>query len=140
MEQLPFVIEKSARISRLVDALLGATPAIEADRAVLLTESYRSTEDLPIIKRRSAAFMHILKNIPITIRDNELIVGSNSISSRACQIFPEYSYEWLEKELDTLAVRDADPFYASEETKARLREIFPYWKGKIHMKGGHKHA
>ena len=58
-------IEKSPRIQKLVDALYTKLPEIEADRAVLLTESYRMTEDLPIIKRRSHAFSHILKNIPI---------------------------------------------------------------------------
>lgn len=130
MERLPFVIEKSERITRLVDALYRAMPEIEADRGVLVTESYRATEHLPIIKRRSAAFMHILKNIPIVIRDDELIVGSNTLSPRGCQVFPEYSYEWLEAEFDTVATREADPFYISEETKARLREVYPYWKGK----------
>ncbi|MBQ8351773.1 MAG: glycyl radical protein [Clostridia bacterium] len=130
MEQLPFVIEKSERIPKLVDALYRAMPEIEADRGVLLTESYRETEGLPIIKRRSAAFRHILQNIPIVIRENELIVGSNSQSPRGCQVFPEYSYEWLESEFDTVATREADPFYISEETKTRLREVYPYWKGK----------
>ncbi len=130
MEQLPFVITKSERIPRLVDTLYSVMPEIEADRGVLLTESYRATEGLPIIKRRSAAFMHILKNIPIVIREGELIVGSNSLSPRGCQVFPEYSYEWLEAEFDTVGTREADPFYISEETKARLREVYPYWKGK----------
>ena len=130
MEQLPFVITKSERISKLVDALYKNMPEIEADRGVLVTESYRATEHLPIIKRRSAAFMHILKHIPIVIRENELVVGSNSKAPRGCQVFPEYSYEWLEAEFDTVATREADPFYISEETKARLREVYPYWKGK----------
>ncbi len=130
MENLPFVIEKSARITALVDDLFSVMPTIEADRGVLVTESYMATEHLPIIKRRSAAFMHIVKNIPITIRRGELIVGSNSMSPRGCQVFPEYSYEWLEAEFDTVAEREADPFYISEETKARLRAVYPYWKGK----------
>lgn len=130
MESLPFVIQKSARIPKLVTALYSAMPEIEADRAVLLTESYRQTEDQPVIKRRAAAFRHILQYIPITIREGELIVGSNSLAPRGCQVFPEYSYTWLEAEFDTIATRVADPFYISEETKARLREVYPYWKGK----------
>ncbi len=130
MEQLPFVIEKSARITKLIDDMYAVMPEIEADRGVLITESYQSTEHLPIAKRRSAAFMHILRNIPIVIRDGELVVGSNSKSPRGCQVFPEYSYEWLEAEFDTVATREADPFYISEETKAALRRVYPYWKGK----------
>ncbi len=130
MENIKFVIEKSERIEKLKADLYAKMPEIEADRGVLVTESYQATEGMPIIKRRSAAFAHILKNIPIVIRDNELIVGSNSIAPRGCQVFPEYSYEWLEAEFDTVEHRSADPFYISENTKERLRKVYPYWKGK----------
>ncbi|MGM9643781.1 MAG: glycyl radical protein [Eubacteriales bacterium] len=130
MSQIKFVIEKSPRIQRLIDHLYANMPEIEADRAELVTESYKATEGLPIIKRRSAAFRHILENIPIVIRPEELIVGSNSIAPRGCQTFPEYSYEWLEKEYDTIATREADPFYISPTTIDRLNKVYPYWKGK----------
>ena len=130
MENIKFVIEKSARIDKLISAMYEKLPEIEADRGVLVTESYKATEDLPLIKRRSAAFAHILRNLPIVIRDNELIAGSTTVTPRGCQVFPEYSYEWLEAEFETVATREADPFYISEETKARLREVYPYWKGK----------
>ena len=130
MENIKFVIEKSERIQKLIDALYEKMPEIEASRGVLVTESYKATEELPIIKRRSAAFLHILRNIPIVIRDGELVVGSATVSPRGCQVFPEYSYEWLEAELDTVSTRAADPFYVSEKTKETLRNIYPYWKGK----------
>lgn len=123
-------IPMTDRIRRLIDNLFAEMPQIEADRAVLITESYKQTENLPIIKRRALAFRHILENLPITIREDELIVGSNTQKPRSCQVFPEYSYEWLEGELDTVATRSADPFFISEENKKKLREVFPYWKGK----------
>ena len=105
-------------------------PVIESARAKLITESYKETEGEPIITRRAKAFAHILHNIPIIIRDNELIVGSSTIAPRGCQTFPEFSYEWLEAELDTVATRTADPFEIAEETKAELKEADKYWKGK----------
>ena len=130
MSKIKFIIEKPPRIQRLVDHLYANMPEIEADRAELITESYKQTEGQPIIKRRSAAFRHILENIPIVIRPDELIVGSNSIAPRGCQTFPEYSFEWLEKEYDTFATREADPFYISPSTVERLKKVYPYWKGK----------
>ena len=130
MENIKFVIEKSSRIQKLIDNLYEKMPEIESARGKLVTESYKATENLPIIKRRSAAFRHILKNIPIVIRDNELIVGSATVAPRGCQVFPEYSYEWLLGEFDTVSTRAADPFYISEKTKAELREIYPWWNGK----------
>ena len=130
MENIKFVIEKSARIDKLVDALYEKMPEIESARGILVTESYKATEDLPIIRRRSAAFAHILENLPIVIRDDELVVGSATVAPRGCQVFPEYSYEWLEAEFETVATRSADPFYISEKTKEDLRKAYPYWKGK----------
>lgn len=123
-------IEKSARIDKLINDLFENMPEIEADRAVLLTQSYKQTEGEPIITRRAKAFYHILKNIPITIRPGELVVGSATKAPRGCQVFPEFSYEWLLDELDTISTRSADPFYISEDTKSVLREVYTYWKGK----------
>ena len=123
-------IPKSPRIQKLVDALYEHMPVIESARAKLITESYKETEGEPIITRRAKAFAHILHNIPIIIRDNELIVGSSTIAPRGCQTFPEFSYEWLEAELDTVATRTEDPFEIAEETKAELKEADKYWKGK----------
>ena len=123
-------IKITPRVQMLRDMLFENMPQIEADRAVLVTESYKTTEHLPVIKRRSHAFRHIMENLPITIREGELIVGSNTKMPRSCQTFPEYSFEWLETELDTVATRSADPFYIDEETKKTLREVHKYWKGR----------
>ncbi len=123
-------IPRTERIKKLIDNLYAKMPVIEADRGILITESYKATEGEPIISRRAKAFMHICKNLPITIRDYELVVGSNTINPRGCQVFPEYSFEWLESEFDTVETRSADPFHISDETKASLHEVYKYWKGK----------
>lgn len=123
-------IPKSPRIDLLKKSLFANKPRIEADRAVLLTESYKATEELPIIERRAKAFSHILHNLPVTIRENELVVGSNTVMPRSCQTFPEYSFQWLEDEFETISERAADPFEISEETKQKLRDAYKYWGGK----------
>ena len=123
-------IPKSDRIPRLVENLYKKMPEIESARAILITESYKETENEPMIIRRAKAFEHILKHIPIIIRDEELIVGSTTIAPRGCQTYPEFSFEWLEPEFDTVATRSADPFYISEQTKKELKEVHKYWKGK----------
>ena len=123
-------IPKTERIQRLVDHLYEHMPVIESARAKLLTESYKATENEPIITRRAKAFAHILRHIPIISREDELIVGSSTLAPRGCQTYPEFSYQWLEDELDTVETRSADPFYIAEETKEELREVHKYWKGK----------
>ena len=123
-------LAKSARIDRLKEDLFRKMPEIESARARLLTESYKSTEGEPTIIRRAKAFYHILKNIPIVIRKDELVVGSTTIAPRGCQTYPEFSFEWLEKEFDTVATRTADPFFISDAAKKEIAEADKYWKGK----------
>ena len=114
-------IAKSERITRLVEHLYAKMPEIEAARAELITESYKMTEGEPVIMRRAKAYAHILENIPIIIRDEELIVGSTTIAPRGCQTYPEFSWEWLEAEFETVETRAADPFYISDETKKKRK-------------------
>lgn len=123
-------IAKSPRIPQMIEYLFAKMPVIEADRAEIVTESYRETEDEPIIIRRAKAFKAICEKLPMVIRPLELIVGSNAIAPRGCQMFPEYSYEWMEQEYETVATREADPFYIADDTKKRLHEVYKYWKGK----------
>lgn len=130
---MKFVIEeceKTPRIGKLVEDLFRKMPQIEHYRAVLYTESFRNTEGEPMVLRKAKAFYNVCKNIPIVIRDGELVVGANSVSPRSCPTFPEFSFEWLEAEFETVAKRSADPFEISEESKAALREVHKYWRGK----------
>ena len=55
-------IPKSDRIPKLVENLYAKMPEIESARAVLITESYKQTENEPMIIRRAKAFQHILEN------------------------------------------------------------------------------
>ena len=130
MERLKFVTEKSTRIEKLIDQLFVEMPEIETARAELITESYMATENLPIILRRSAALAHILENLPVVIRDHELIVGSATVTPKGTQVFPEFSFEWLESEFETISEREADKFRISDESKDTLHRVFEYWKGR----------
>nr|WP_304710131.1 glycyl radical protein [uncultured Acetatifactor sp.] len=123
-------IPKMDRIPRLVAHLYAKMPEIESARARLITESYKATEDKPVIMRRALAFAHILDNIPIIIREGELVVGSSTIAPRGCQTYPEFSYKWLEGEFETVTNRKADPFYIADRTKKELLEADAYWEGK----------
>ncbi len=123
-------IQKSDRIQKLIDDLYSGTPTIESTRAEIITESFKSTEGMPLYLRKSRAFRAIVEKLPVVIRDDELIVGCNSFARRGCQTFPEFSNKWLEDEFDTIATRSADAFYISDETAAKLKEVHKYWQGR----------
>ena len=122
--------EPTDRVKRLKQRIIDATPTVEADRAELITEAYRAHEKEAPVMRIAHANEHILNHIPITIRPDELIVGSATLTDRGCQLFPEYSYDWVAAEFDTMATRKCDPFEIPEDTKHRLEKVFEYWPGR----------
>ena len=120
----------SPKIQKLIDDLYGKNPEVEAERACLLTESYKTTEALPMVLRRAKALEHILENMTLVIRDGEMIVGNLTAAPHSTQIFPEFSCKWLVPEFDTLAKRKGDVFNINEDAKAKLASVFPYWDGR----------
>ena len=122
--------EPTERVKRLKRAIVDAIPYVESERAVLVTESYKETEGLSPIMRRAKAAEKIFNNLPITIHDDELVVGAITKNLRSTEICPEFSYDWVEKEFETMGTRVADPFQIPKDTAAELHEAFKYWEGK----------
>lgn len=118
------------RIEKLRQVIIDAVPQVESERAVLITQSYKETEGQPTIIRRAKAVEKIFNELPITIRDNELVVGSITVNPRSTEICPEFSYDWVEKEFHTMHNRMADPFEISEKVQHELHDAFLYWDGK----------
>ncbi len=119
------------RVEKIKARFLATTPEICGERAKLITECYKETEGQPMSLRRAKALEKILLGMSIRIEDDELIVGNQCSMPRSAPVFPEFSCDWLEAELDTLEKRSADVFLISEDVKKNLREdVFPYWKGK----------
>ncbi|WP_034632528.1 glycyl radical protein [Maridesulfovibrio bastinii] len=128
--EIPKSVGASERIKKILDRFLNTSPAICAERAVLITEAYKETEGQPMPVRRAKALEKILSNMSIFIQDDEVIVGNQCSMPRSAPIFPEFSCKWVEAELDRLEKRTADVFLISEDVKTKLRDAFSYWDGK----------
>ena len=118
------------RVVRLKNMILHAKPYVESERAVLATQAYQENEQLPAIMRRARVVEKIFNELPVTIRPDELIVGAVTINPRSTEICPEFSYDWVEKEFNTMEHRVADPFIIPKKTADDLHEAFKYWPGK----------
>ncbi|MBN1270689.1 MAG: glycyl radical protein [Candidatus Aminicenantes bacterium] len=120
------------RIAGLKQRSLQAVPRISTERAVLITEFYRSKKadmvSAPV--RRALAFKHILENKKIHIDPDELIVGERGPAPQETPTYPEITAHSLE-DLDILDKRPKISFKVSEKTKKIYREkIIPYWRGR----------
>jgi len=121
----------TTRIEEFRQSYLDAKPSISVHRALAFTLSHQNTEGEAVIVRRAKAFLAVCKNIPVTVFPGELIVGALGEFLKTGVICPEYSWKWVEEEMNSFESREQDPYCINEETKQILREqIFPYWRGK----------
>ena len=121
----------SDRIQLLKSGLFENKREVSLERALLYTQSYKETTFDSTIIRRAKATAHVLDNVEISIRNEELIIGNRTTKPRSGIISPEMDPYWINDELDTLDSRPQDTFTISEEDKKIYREVlYPYWSGK----------
>ena len=121
----------SQRIEAFKKSYIELKPSISAKRAAIFTESHKHTEGQAVIIRRAKAFKAVCEQIPVTIFDGELVVGAIGEFRKAGIVCPEYSWQWVDHEMDSFASRTQDPYCIDDLTKHQLRrDIFPYWQGK----------
>ncbi len=122
----------NTRIQQLREQSLSAIPRISAERALFVTEFYKSAlaQQVSVPVRRALAFKHIMANKKICINDGELIVGERGPAPKAVPTYPEITVHSIE-DLEILDSRPKVWYKADEETKRIYREeIIPYWTGK----------
>lgn len=124
--------EPSDRIKENVAYVTSFDSEIDPDRALLVTESYKETENEPIMIRRAKSFLKTVSSKTLYIKPNELIVGNLAFKPLSSMIYPEYSYDWIIDEMENQPFdqRELEPYVITEETKEKLRSIKDYWLGK----------
>ncbi len=121
------------RIGRLRKRMQKRQASICSQRAVLFTQSFQRTEGLDYGLRKAMAFAYTLDHMDIYLEPDSMIFGNQASRDFAAPVFPEYSIDWVVKELDEFDQRSGDAFQVSEEVKKDIRQIAPYWTGHTHQ-------
>ena len=120
------------RIKKLREQSLNAENRLSAERALLITDFYKSgiANSEPIPVQRALSFKYILENKAICINEGELIVGERGPGPKMTPTYPEICIHSL-KDLKILNDREKVSFKSDEETlKAYKDVIIPYWTGR----------
>jgi pyruvate formate-lyase/glycerol dehydratase family glycyl radical enzyme len=121
----------SARVERLRQRIIDAPRELCVERARYLTQSMAANWNLPPLTRMSMALEHILENVSVVIRDDELIVGCRTSKLSGAPLFPENKSRWIEGDLESLGQRVLQEVLITEEEQRELRDdILPFWRGK----------
>jgi trans-4-hydroxy-L-proline dehydratase len=122
----------SERVRKLREQSLNAIERISAERALLMTQFYRSDEahELSAPVKRAKAFEYLLKNKKICINEDELIVGERGPAPKETPTYPEINLHSI-RDLEILNSREKVSFRVDEEVKNIYeKEIIPFWNGK----------
>ena len=128
MENVEHFGTLTERMKEFREEVLDEKPYIDAQRAILATLSYKENLNQPRVMVRAKMLEKVLDNMSIYIEDKSLLAGNQATKNRNAPIFPEYTMEFVMKELDQFEKRDGDVFYITEKTKEQLREIAPFWQ------------
>jgi formate C-acetyltransferase len=109
---------------RSLDAVRTGKIPVSVEKGVLMTESFRATEGLPMVVRNARALEHVLANVPVFIEPDELIAGNLASKPGAVELSCLWS-TWPESELDALA---ASGFVMDEADRPRILEMNDYWR------------
>lgn len=119
------------RVEKARQNYVNVKPHISYERAELWTESFMKTEGEPMCIRTAKAFYDTCDKMDVHIFDGELIVGATGEFRKCGILTPEFSWKWVDKEMDTFDKRPQDPYDMTDEQRDFVRKnIFPYWKGK----------
>lgn len=119
------------RVEKARQKYIQNKPSISIDRAKIWTESYKRTEGKVPCLRSAIAFYDTCKQLPVHIFEGELIVGAIGEFRRCGILTPEFSWKWVDKEMDSFSKRPQDPYIITDEQRQYVRQyIFPYWKNK----------
>lgn len=128
MENVEHFGTLTERMKKFREEVLDEKPYIDAQRAILATLAYKENLNQPRVMVRAKMLEKVLDHMSIYIEDKSLLAGNQATKNRNAPIFPEYTMEFVMKELDQFEKRDGDVFYITEKTKEQLREIAPFWQ------------
>lgn len=125
----------SDRVLRMFDAIRDyGSPRAALDRAVLFTESFKTTEGQPLPLRWAKALAHVCENLPVAIFDDELIVGRpNTWLGRYGLVYGELDGSLLKAAAEasvTQAGQKGAIAMTDEDRRVVEEVLYPHWNGR----------
>ena len=123
----------SDRVARLKERYRNSMFVLDAERALIVTESYKTNRHKPPMIRKALALQDVCQKMTVRVEEDELIVGNIGKHYKGTTMWPEDDgMEWLYDELET-GVFDArefqdEPMEFPQDERDLLYTIRDFWK------------
>jgi len=131
-----WTIEEFPRLKAFLEDFFRTRPEISTERARLMTEHFKKHgfeksprgDALDPELRQAEAYKYLMSNRRAFIHKNDLIAGTTTDKNIGILIYPDLGGVFIWPELNTMHVRNLNPYLIAEEDRRILNEeIFPYW-------------
>ena len=124
------VSKPTPRVERLREAFFSLEPKLSIERARIETRILKETEGQPMITRRAKVFAAVVREMPIDIYPDELLVGFTGDGPRCTNISPMNAWVMERKRDSHLGekARVAPVSLSEADAKELAEELTPYWK------------
>ncbi len=124
-------VRPTDRVERLKQRYLDTPNKLVIDLLRIRTRVMKQTEGEPRAVRQAKAFAASVRELPLNIYPDELLVGWMFTEPHGSPLMPGQAVA-MEKELDTLGTREHMPFLTNDELNRELREdLIPYWRSHL---------
>lgn len=110
------------RIKRLRKDLFATPDRFCFARAEIVTRSYRETEGEPWVLRRAKALQAVFREMPLLIREGELIVGQRAAILAGRSVYPEYNLDDLKQETTPPEIWN---YWSGNTLKDEVYDLYP---------------
>jgi len=122
-------IKATPRIEKLRNRYLERRYFVSIDKVRIETRIMKETEDEPIEMRRAKVFAAYVRELPISIFPDELIVGYAGNNPR-CRYIDPLELERIEAGVEVdHHLKNYNKSLSDEDRKILKGELIPYWKG-----------
>ena len=124
-------VRPTARIEKLRQEFLNLKPTASIDRARIETRVMKETEGQPVVTRRAKVFAATVREMPLSIFSDQLLIGGIGPKPLCANITPVNQNEDGRKGFLSYLLglsRDAPFADLSQEQKRELEEMTPYWR------------
>jgi len=125
-----FAMKPTQRVERLRKKFLSIERSSSIERARIEARVMKETAGEPTITRRSKVFAAVLREMPIDIHPDELIVGNTSVRARCANIVPGGYTALQQRRVNSVgyATHPSLPGLSEEDLAELMEELVPYWQ------------
>ncbi len=139
-----FTIKPTSRVQRLRKAFLDIQSSHSIERARIEARVMRETESEPIITRRAKVMAAVIREMPVVIYPDELIVGQTSVRPCCSNIIPG-TFDPTQKVrvgvMGEYVDRSGANGLSDDDIRELKNDLNPYWKklGRLGRNGHYGH-